>query len=100
MGARAPDAPSLLRVAFEELHLNGVARRRREAEMAEGVRGEHSAAGRALHETLLDEEGLDDLLDRVARLRQSGGDGLDADRAAAETDCDGIEIAVIHGVEP
>ena len=54
--------------------------------MAEGVRRQKPAARRALHEALLDEIGLDDVLDRVARLGQRGGDRLDADRAAAETE--------------
>jgi hypothetical protein len=40
-------------------------------------------ARRALDEALLDQIGLDDLLDRVARLGQRGRDRLDADRAAA-----------------
>ena len=52
--------------------------------MRERLRREQPAARRALHEALLDQEGLDDLLDRVARLGQRRGDGLDADRAAAE----------------
>ena len=52
--------------------------------MAEGLRRQQAAARRALDEALLDEEGLDDLLDGVARLRQRRGDRLDADRPAAE----------------
>ena len=43
--------------------------RRGEAEVPEGVRRQQAAARRALHETELDEIGLDDLLDGVARLR-------------------------------
>ena len=56
--------------------------------MAEGVRRQEPPARRALHEALLDEIGLDDVLDRVARLGERGGDRLDADRAAAELDGD------------
>ena len=68
--------------------------------MAEGVRRQQPPARRALHEAQLDEIGLDDVLDRVARLGERGGDGLDADRAAAELDGDRVEIAPIHLVEP
>ena len=64
--------------------LQRLARRLGEAEMAEGVRGQQAAARRALHEALLDQIGLDDVLDRVARLGQRGRDRLDADRPAAE----------------
>src|SRR3984957_6691033 len=67
--------------------------------MFESVRGEQAAAWRALHEALLDQIGLDDLLDRIARLGQRGGDRLDADRAAAKTKGDGVEIAPVHLVE-
>ena len=45
--------------------------------------GEQPAARRALQEALLDQERLDDVLDRVARLRQRRRERLDADRAAA-----------------
>ena len=47
----------------------------------------------------LDQIGLDDVLDGVARLRQRGGERLDADRAAAVVHRDGREIAPVHGVE-
>ena len=67
--------------------------------MAEGLRRQQAAARRALHEALLDQEGLDDLLDRVARLRERRGDGLDADRAAAEALGDQAEIAPVELVE-
>ena len=56
--------------------------------MAEGVRGQQAPARRALHEAQLDEVGLDDVLDRVARLGERGGDGLDANRSSAELDRD------------
>jgi hypothetical protein len=46
------------------------------------------------------QERLDDLLDRVARLRQRCRNRLDADRAAAIVYGNRREIAPIHGVEP
>jgi hypothetical protein len=45
------------------------------------------------------QERLDDLLDRVARLRQRCRNRLDADRAAAIVYGNRREIAPIHGVE-
>src|SRR5262245_53021703 len=68
-------------VAVEKSELRRVAGGFCEAEVAKGVRGEQTPARRALDEALLDQEGLDDLLDGVARLRQSGRDRLDPDRA-------------------
>ena len=67
----------------EQSELRRIARGRREAEMAEGVGRQHAAARRALDEALLDQERLDDVLDRVARLRQRRRDRVDADRPAA-----------------
>ncbi len=58
-----------------------------------------AAARRALDETLLDHIGLDNVLDRVARLGEAGGDGFDADRAAAEIDGDHVEVALVELVE-
>ena len=46
--------------------------------MPEGMGGEDPSARSALHEALLDEIGLDDVLDGVARLGEGRGDGLDA----------------------
>ena len=68
--------------------------------MAEGVRGQEPAARRALDEALLDQERLDDLLDGVARLRQTRRDGLDPDRPAAVIERDGRQVAPVHRVEP
>src|SRR5579871_6688237 len=67
--------------------------------MAERMPGEQAAARRALYQPLLDQERLDDLLDRVARLRQRRRDGLDPDRAAAVVGRDEVEIAPVHRVE-
>src|ERR1043165_7676813 len=67
--------------------------------MLEGVAGDQPASRRALQEAFLNEERLDDLLDRVARLRQRGGERLHADRPAAVVLGDGREIAAVHGVE-
>src|SRR4051812_11993811 len=68
--------------------------------MAEGVRRQQASAWRALDESLLDQERLDDFLDRIARLRQRRRDGLDPDRTAAVVLGDVEEVAPIHGVEP
>src|SRR6266851_5815136 len=74
---------SLLLPLSEQAELRGIARRLGEAEMAEGVRGEQPPTRGALDKTLLDQERLDDLLDRVARLGERRRDGLDPDRPAA-----------------
>ena len=60
--------------------------------------GEQTPARRALHEALLDQIRLDDLLDRVARLGQRRRDGVDADRPAAVIERDHVEIAPVHRV--
>src|SRR5262249_51265575 len=73
----------------EHSELPGIARGLGEAEVAEGVRGQQAAARGALNEALLDQERLDDLLDRIARLRERRGNGLDPDRAAAVVERDG-----------
>ena len=67
--------------------------------MLEGGSSQQPPARRALQEAFLDQERLDDVLDGVARLRQRGGHGIDADRPAAEALGDGREIAPVHGVE-
>src|SRR6185437_2166313 len=41
----------------------------------------------------------DDILERVARLAQRRGDGLDADRPAAEAFGEQLQIAAVEGVE-
>src|SRR5262245_37127802 len=83
----------------EQPELRRIARGLGEAEVAEGVRGQQPAARRALDEALLDHERLDDLLDRVARLRERRSDGLDPDRAAAVVLGDHRDVAPVHGVE-
>ena len=79
--------------------MRGIARGLGEAEVAEGLRGQQSSARRALDETFLDQERLDDLLDGVARLGQRRGDGFDSDRAAAVVLRNIDEVAPIHCIE-
>ena len=84
----------------KRLDLRGARLRRRgQAEMREGLRRQQPAARRALHEALLDQVGLDDVLDGVARLRQRRRDRLDADRPAAEILGDHREVAPVERVE-
>ena len=59
-------------------------RRLGEAQVAIGERGRHAAALGALQVALLDEEGLEHVLDRVALLADRRGEVVDADGAAAE----------------
>jgi len=65
-----------------------------------GARGQHPAARCALEEALLDQIGLDDVLDSVTRFRQAGGDGFDPHRSAAEIAHDHVEIAPVELIEP
>ena len=67
--------------------------------MAESMRRQQTPARRALQEALLDEVGLDDVLDGVARLGKRRGDRLDADRTTAEGFGNDGEIAPVHLVE-
>ena len=67
--------------------------------MAKRRRRQHPAARGALQETLLQKIGLDDVLDRVARLRERRGDRFDPNRAAREIHRDHVEIAPVHHVE-
>src|SRR5262245_2774801 len=53
-----------------------------QAEVAVGAQHQDAPARRAADEALLQQVRLDDLLQRVARLRQGGRDGLDAHRPA------------------
>src|ERR1700741_2877492 len=69
MTVRDRHAHSLLLVP-EQPELRGIARGFGEAEMAEGVGGEKAAARGALQVAALDQIGLNDVLDRIARLRQ------------------------------
>ena len=98
-GEVGPIARSRLFAAVEQRELGRGLRRRRQAEMDEGCCGQHAAARRARDEALLEQIGLDDLLDRIARLGQRRGDGLDADRAAAVIHRRCSEIAMVERVE-
>src|SRR2546426_12477523 len=89
----------LVLLCDEQSHLCRIARGFSEAEMAEGVRGQETAARGALQVAALDQERLDDVLDRIAWLRQRGCHCLDADRAAAVVEGNGGEITPVHGVE-
>ena len=51
--------------------------------MFEGVAGENAAPRGTGNKALLDQKGFDDFFERIARFRQSGGDGFDAYRPTA-----------------
>src|SRR5579883_3239284 len=90
---------SRLLTLAEQAELRRIACGLGEPQVPERMAGEQAPARRALDQALLDQERLDDLLDRVARFRQRRRDGLDPDRPAAIVERDGREIAPIHGVE-
>src|ERR1700679_1837928 len=91
---------SELLLLLEQSRMYPLAPRLGEAEMAEGVRRQESAARGALHKAQLDKIGLNDVLDCIARFGERGGDGFDPDRPPAELDRDDVQIAPIHLVEP
>src|SRR2546423_9475563 len=100
MPAKVPARQTLIPIAIaEQSELRRIARGLGQPEMAEGVAGDQPAARRALQEAALDQVGLDDVFDGVARLRQRGRERLDPDRTAAVVHRDRREIAAVHGVE-
>ena len=92
---------TILIVAFiaKQSELCRIARGFREAKMAKCVGGQKPSARRTLQIAALNEIGLDDVLDGIARLRQRRRHGLDADRPTAVVQRDGREIAPVHRVE-
>src|SRR5438046_2255009 len=73
---------AILRSFLEQLKLSGIACGLGEPEVLERVRGQEPAAGRALQETALNQERLDDVLDRITRLGQGRRERLHPDRSA------------------
>ena len=57
---------------------------RGQSKMQPGAGGEHAPARGALDKPALKQEGFDHVFDRVARFGERGGDGFNADRAAAK----------------
>src|SRR4029450_6977090 len=72
-------APSLV---LEQLQRRARALRHFQAEMLVGVTGGDAAGGRGHDEGLLDQIGLDHVLDRAALLAERRRETLDTDRAA------------------
>ena len=60
----------------------------------------HAAARGAHDVALLDQERLDDVLDRAALLAERGREAVDADRAALELLDDREHQPAVHRVEP
>src|SRR6476660_8242522 len=67
--------------------------------MLKRERCEQTPARRPLQEPFLDQERLDDVLDRIARLRQRRRKRIHTDRTAGITRRNGRKIAPVHGVE-
>src|SRR5262245_19814367 len=63
------------------------------------LQSEHASARRAPDEALLQQVGLDDLLERIAWLGKRRGECLDADRTSVIIPGNAAEIAVIERVE-
>src|SRR5258705_11385910 len=99
----SPENKAELRWLFfavaKQPELRRIARGLGEAEMAKRMRGQQPPARRALQITALDQERLDDVLDRIARLRQRRGHGLHAHPTAAVIHRDGPKVTPVHGIE-
>ena len=66
------------------------------AHVVERAGCQNTSSGCALNEALLDQVGLDDVFNRIARLGEGGGYGFYADRAAAKIDANDIQIAPVE----
>src|SRR5258706_3980668 len=99
----SPENKAELRWLFfavaKQPELRRIARGLGEAEMAKRMRGQQPPARRALEITALDQERLDDILDRIARLRQRRRHGLYSHRTAAVIHRDGREITPGHCIQ-
>src|SRR5262245_51453544 len=94
--ANAITAPSLV---LEQFQRRARALRHFQAEMLVSVAGGDAAARGAHDEALLDEIGLDDVLDGAALLAERRCQALDADRTAVELLDDRQQELAIHHVE-
>src|ERR1043165_668176 len=92
----ATSAPLLV---LEQLQRCARALRHLQAEMLVGVTGGDAAARGAHHEALLNQIGLDHVLDRAALLAERRRETFDADRAAIEFLDDRQQELAIHHVE-
>ena len=70
-----------------------------DAEVLVGEAGGDAAAGGAVEEADLDEEGFVDLFEGVLLLGEGGGEGVEADRAAVVLFDDGAQEAAVELVE-
>src|SRR5258706_13762630 len=97
----SPENKAELRWLFfavaEQPELRRIARGLGEAEMAKRMRGQQPPARRALQITALDQKRLDDVLDRIARLRQPRGHGLYSHRTPAVIHRNGPELTPVQG---
>ena len=67
--------------------------------MAPARLAQHAATTGSQNQPLLDQEGFDDVLQRVACLGQGGGQGFHPDRSAGMVFGDSAQIAPVHRVE-
>jgi hypothetical protein len=83
----------------EKIELGRQARRHRQIEMTKGDPGQHAAAWGALDKTLLDQVGLDNLLDDVALVPERRRYRLHPDWAACVVFGNAAQVTPIHAVE-
>src|SRR5277367_5648112 len=90
---------SLISVIRKKTGLRRIARRGGQAQMRERRARNNASARCTLHEALLQQIGLDDFLDGVARFAERRRNGFDADRASAKGFGDQLQIALVEGIE-
>ena len=83
----------------QKIELGRQARRHRQIEMTKCGLGQHPATRGTLHEPLLYQIRLDDLLDDIALVAERGCHRFDPDRAAPVVFGDAAQVAPIHTVE-
>src|ERR1700756_1951053 len=67
--------------------------------MSEGAPGEHAAAGRALHEALLDQVRLDDLFDDIAFVAERRRQRLNPNRTTGVILANAPQITSVHRIQ-
>ena len=68
--------------------------------MLEGMRRQKAPPRGAVEKPDLQEIGLDNILNRIARFRKRGGNRIDAHRPAAEIDGNAVQVAMVQRIKP
>src|SRR5579862_8498581 len=94
-----PCCSTIVVVLHKEPELTRIALRRFKTELRVGGARDHSSARCTLEQSLLQEIGLDDFLDCVARFAKRRRNGFDSDGPAGKGLGNQAEIAAVEGIE-